>query len=131
MRMNLPDIIRTTYANKYFLAGILVSIGGAYVHAVQENKNAQILTPSPVVIGGSLLLATEFGRETRRVFKRTEDAIIHNNEIPITYQKIQSTQYCTRAGMRAAAKKHGLEDQLIEEVRKEPFLRPDWLDTNE
>lgn len=121
MKQEIKDYIKCAYANKATLAGFIslpLSIAAGIAGKQLELDHPMIqsvayLTSSILFMGGLYLLhETLYGFDTLEKYQKTKKHILKVGAINQHYSKIHNLFYCSRAGIRLAAKEAGLEATL-------------------
>jgi len=111
----IRDYARCVWANKATLAGYL-GLGASIDLLVFGNNHDSInFVLSSIILGqisGGLLGATAFGLQTFDTYRETRNYISKFGKIKEEYQNLKHKVYCTRVGIRLAAREAGLESSL-------------------
>jgi len=109
---DFKDYLKCTWANKLTLAGylsLLATFVLGYLCKETQLSYLGVITCGSLCSSVSLLQSTLFGLETLDTYQEARSYIRKFGKLKETFREIKERDYCTRAGLRLAAKEAGLE----------------------
>jgi len=114
----VKDYLKCAYANKFTLAGFIALAANMGLKAMGKPVEYEELYNLSLAISHNLafgcLVMTWAGLDTFRTYKRTREYIQEFGKIREDYSELKNKFYCSRVGIRLAAKEAGLERTLVE-----------------
>ena len=114
----IKDYLKCVYANKFVIAGYialasdiaLITLGKPQSESLGKLYAMSVFCLSETSC--SFLFPTLLGFETLKTYRKTKNYIQEFGKVREDYRKIKDNWYCSRVGIRLAAREAGLENTL-------------------
>ena len=111
----MKDYVKSCIANRWFLASSVtlgVSIALDKVQYLKDLQYSDMASDVGIFFGAAGIIATELGTGTFRSYRRTKKHIESFDRIDDRWVHYYADHYCSKTGVRLAAREYGLEKTL-------------------
>ena len=113
----VADYLKCVYANKATFTGcvsLAISLALDLSITPEESPYLTAIDETASALASYLLGITWFGLDTFRTYRKSKEYIQQFGKIKESYNELKKEWYCSRVGIKLAAKEAGLESTLEE-----------------